>query len=405
MLPLLKKVFAFKCYILSTCLLLSVLLLGNVKFDDLSPGTSGLINCCWRFSHYESSIFESLWLENIEAWQHDICNKIAEPEHASLSEQIMFRILELKSGIEAYNQPDNNSISVAAVTQPADNLMSSLHYYQECSIGGGPAEYSRSGVQLIEPLWGMLRDPFDNTVCHNAFTNPKLDGVRSQSKEHLIPQGYAPYAYYTNRTGNIQSDKWMFGGLPPWYNGGNCLTMSLSPQSKPKNVFLDLGSAYFGSWRGSSNAASGEWFYNTYRHVGLHFSKFVAVEAETLEPKEVYAQIPDDLVGAYSLMNVPLTLDDSKLDIRKVIRSLATENDFFVIKLDIDSAALEDPFAFLLLEDNGVAGLIDEMMFEHHVDIAPMRGIWGEGLSRNLKDSYGLFKGLRQKGIRAHSWP
>lgn len=45
-------------------------------------------------------------------------------------------------------------------------------------------------------------------------------------------------------------------------------------------------------------------------------------------------------------------------------------------------------------------------MFEHHVNYDPMNGPWqhpqGAG---DLHRSYNVFRDLRRKGIRAHSWP
>lgn len=45
-------------------------------------------------------------------------------------------------------------------------------------------------------------------------------------------------------------------------------------------------------------------------------------------------------------------------------------------------------------------------MFEHHVAYDPMNGPWGypKGVG-DLHRSYNVFRDLRKKGIRAHSWP
>ena len=73
--------------------------------------------------------------------------------------------------------------------------------------------------------------------------------------------------------------------------------------------------------------------------------------------------------------------------------------------------------------ETGVASLIDELYYEHHVRLSPMahKG-WERSLvhtvfdeSRNetlresateatLQDSYAIFHRLREMGIRAHSW-
>lgn len=49
-----------------------------------------------------------------------------------------------------------------------------------------------SGVQLIEPLWGMLRDPFDkfcfDKKLHMSDWPAERAGPHGQSKMHIIPQ-------------------------------------------------------------------------------------------------------------------------------------------------------------------------------------------------------------------------
>lgn len=84
--------------------------------------------------------------------------------------------------------------------------------------------------------------------------------------------------------------------------------------------------------------------YKTYVERGLKLGKYVAVELEALSPEEAYKQLPADLVGVYTLMNVGLTFGKGdKLNAIDLIRSLSKKEDFFILKLDIDSADLELP--------------------------------------------------------------
>ena len=82
------------------------------------------------------------------------------------------------------------------------------------------------------------------------------------------------------------------------------------------------------------------------------------------------------------------------------------EDDFIVLKLDIDSPDIELPLAKQILEDkDGIYGkLIDQFYFENHVKIAEMRDIWGNETQGTVKDTLDLFYGLREKGIPAHFW-
>jgi hypothetical protein len=273
------------------------------------------------------------------------------------------------------------------------------------------------GVQLIEPLWGMLRDPFDRYCNELRLTLPGWKDSGGQSKAHILPQGYAPYAYHEGPE-EIPLSSWRTHGVPPWHSWPETLTAGESTATNlpkrehliyrrpPRRILLDVGSSYFGNWRDNNYAASGSWFYNMYHTRGQPFDRFVAVEVSPLSVQEVYKQLPPDLAAAYTLINAPLNVGEGDtLDVVKLIEGLVKPNDFFVLKVDVDSASIEQPFAEYLCKNATLASLVDEMMFEDHVDIVPMRPYWGSSLPRNLADSYVMFAKLRHRGIRAHSWP
>ena len=91
----------------------------------------------------------------------------------------------------------------------------------------------------------------------------------------------------------------------------------------------------------------------------------------------------------------------------RTLRAVATARDFVVIKIDIDNSTVEEPLASQLLADPTLAGLVDELYFEHHVLHTPMwRYGWRSNTVTNhtLVHSYALFGKLRELGIRAHSW-
>jgi hypothetical protein len=367
--------------------------------------------CRWTFDSYEASSYEVLWQANIKSWQDNVCEKLAENEHLIASQSIIHDVEDLKSISLDFKWNEIDTYKSGYLKKDY-NLMSKFYYKRECYDENSAVWYKASGkgVQLIEPLWGFLRDPFD-LYCENLFKKTTgWVGEEGQSKEHIMPQGFAPYAYTLENNNTIPPDQWHTHGIPPWL-------MSLNPiqhpdldtiYEPPKRVFLDLGSSYFKFWDKTANqiAASGEWFYNIYHARGQTFDRFVQVEVEPLDPKTAWNQLPNDLVSAFTLMNIPLEVDpQSKFDVSTIIKSMVKPNDFFVLKVDIDSAPIEEPFVYSLLNDDSVANYIDEMMFEHHVDINMMRSSWGTGLPHNMADSYELFRGLRLKGIRAHSWP
>ena len=110
----------------------------------------------------------------------------------------------------------------------------------------------------------------------------------------------------------------------------------------------------------------------------------------------------------YRYFNVPVeTAQDAKANPLRALKSLGSVDDFIVVKVDIDTPSIEEPLIAQILDDEGLSELIDELYFEHHVLLSPMRKWWATGLNDTgcaVQDSYALFHALRQRGIRAHSW-
>jgi len=81
------------------------------------------------------------------------------------------------------------------------------------------------------------------------------------------------------------------------------------------------------------------------------------------------------------------------------------EDDFIVVKLDIDTGFIEVPLANQLLEDETLHKLVDHFYFEHHVHMKEIARWWGKSMEGSLKDTFDLMNGLREKGVAAHFWP
>jgi hypothetical protein len=72
---------------------------------------------------------------------------------------------------------------------------------------------------------------------------------------------------------------------------------------------------------------------------------------------------------------------------------------------------VELPILRDLLNDPELLDLVDEFFFEYHVLFGPMNPAWFGSENPNprpttetLADSYAVFRTLREKGVRAHSW-
>ena len=52
-----------------------------------------------------------------------------------------------------------------------------------------------------------------------------------------------------------------------------------------------------------------------------------------------------------------------------------------------------------------IMGMVAEMYFEQHFDLAEMRRWFGKDLTTNLADVQQLFLSFRSRGLRLHYWP
>ena len=99
---------------------------------------------------------------------------------------------------------------------------------------------------------------------------------------------------------------------------------------------------------------------------------------------------------------------EDKLDPLLSILQTFDEDDFIVVKLDIDTSHIELPLAKQLLEggkDGIYHKLVDQFYFEHHVHLGEIAPRWGGSMKGTVQESLDLFGGLREKGIPAHFWP
>jgi len=152
-----------------------------------------------------------------------------------------------------------------------------------------------------------------------------------------------------------------------------------------------------------SSVVSTRWFYEYFRSISLHFDRIIAFEATEYSPRGYWNQIPDDIIGLFTFINTGVE-NSGKFNPWNILKSIAKVHDYVIIKLDIDSPAVEDELVSQILNDKSISSLIDEMFFEMHIRIKEMVNSWGNPPSE-LKDTYVCFTKLRQLGIRMHSWP
>jgi hypothetical protein len=109
--------------------------------------------------------------------------------------------------------------------------------------------------------------------------------------------------------------------------------------------------------------------------------------------------------ASYHWINVGVDADPtSDLNPFKMLLENFDEDDFIVVKLDIDTASVESPLAQQLLNDTRLHGLVDQFYFEQHVMLREMTRYWSKDMKGSVQASLELFIGLREAGIASHSW-
>lgn len=144
-----------------------------------------------------------------------------------------------------------------------------------------------------------------------------------------------------------------------------------------------------------------------YEKFGFHFNHIYTFEITFTEPSTVYNDLlPEKHMASYHWINVAADPEEGvKLNPLHSILNQFDEDDFVVVKLDVDTAEVEVPLVYQLLE-GGLNGtyhkLVDQFYFEHHVHLGNIAFACGDSMRGSIKDSLELFHGLRVKGIPLH---
>ena len=91
----------------------------------------------------------------------------------------------------------------------------------------------------------------------------------------------------------------------------------------------------------SSSALGTRWFYEYFRSNSLHFDRIIAFEATQYTPQTYWNQIPDDIIGIFTFINIGVETT-GKFNPWNILKSIAKIDDYVIIKLDIDTPRLEN---------------------------------------------------------------
>lgn len=91
-----------------------------------------------------------------------------------------------------------------------------------------------------------------------------------------------------------------------------------------------------------------------------------------------------------------------------MLKAEVTHDDFVVVKLDIDTPAIEQTIIGALTQRPDLASLIDELYFEYHFGFDDINFGWGSSSKlpehADVDTALATMHRLRELGIRAHFW-
>jgi hypothetical protein len=244
--------------------------------------------------------------------------------------------------------------------EDVDDVCQSLELHENGLKGifrSGQLSFSSSGY--IEPLLPPLRHP---QFC-------------SKRRKHLLDLGYLVHDF-----------------------GAMC--RKLKPKSRI--ILVDMGASL--DFRASKSSPA-IYLIELFRKFGFPFDHIYAFEVTPTPPEKVFSKVPTHLLASYHWINVGVSSDPkSEMNPLKLLLDNYNEDDLIVVKLDIDTSAIEVPLAMQLLNDDRYNNLIDHFYFEHHVHNKELAPYWRKSMVGTVQESLDLFAGLRRIGIPAHSW-
>ena len=207
--------------------------------------------------------------------------------------------------------------------------------------------------------------------------------------------------------------------LPPLRHPGICLgegdklldlsflvhdfeAMCLKLKQTSRIVFFDLGASL--SFHGNRESPA-LYLMELFQQFGFQFHHIFAFEVTKADPENVFEVVPEEYLTSYHWMNVGVDAKEgAKLNPLRMIADAFNEDDFVIMKLDIDNSQLELSLMKQILKNPLLHRLIDHLYIEHHVHLKELAGSWGSSMEGTVEESLEFFRNLREAGISVHYW-
>lgn len=296
-------------------------------------------------------------------------NELNNPNTCSFYENSSFQLEEYLKDLDNYNVVFNNFSSIS-------NLMTNIKHSRARDLPG---------------------------ICKTTRLHPEgMMGLFPSNQLSLTSSGYVEPLLPPLRHPKFCKNKSFLMSMDYLIHDFEAMCHTLRPHSKL--VLIDMGASL--SFHGG-NQQPIQWLLARFKKMGFHFDHIYGFEITYTDPKTVYETLlPSGYFPSYHWINVGVSSDiEGKLNPLHSILKQFEEDDYILVKLDIDTSHIENPLAQQLLEDESYSKLVDHFYFEHHVHLGELRNYWGRSMNGTVKDSLDLFSQLRQKGIPSHFWP
>eukprot|EP00403_Amphidinium_massartii_P011653 CAMPEP_0178413676 /NCGR_PEP_ID=MMETSP0689_2-20121128/22650_1 /TAXON_ID=160604 /ORGANISM="Amphidinium massartii, Strain CS-259" /LENGTH=415 /DNA_ID=CAMNT_0020034955 /DNA_START=80 /DNA_END=1324 /DNA_ORIENTATION=- len=348
---------------------------GELGSRDGGSQCKAVDECGWNFKRYIPSSLEKQWwdvVDEVGGVGVDICKSMRQDRFWPLFMIYITTCSRKDLIVSDKTHPPCDCEASFGKRDYNPDVFSRFEYENSCT---GEIRYS-----FIEPLAGVLRHP--------ALCQPRGGETEQNSNKTFN------YLKFKPRKDWMVVDQWDL--------------LNRHGSAKSRYLYFDAGASI---WDAGPGGASQSWFDALYRSKCAVFDGYWLWEAQPF-PGKVLDMIPGSVLPKYHWFNVPASQNASdKFSPLYHIKAVATPEDHVVVKIDIDTAHVEDAIIAGILADKTLQGLIDEIYYEHHVNVLPMRTAWGKnnpihGYNKEIgqRESIGIFKKLREAGIRAHSW-
>jgi hypothetical protein len=261
----------------------------------------------------------------------------------------------------------------------------------------------RLSSDMSHDLRQDVRKHSNHDICDKVKLHPKgLPGIFSKSQQlSLTSSGYIEPLLPPMRHPNfcLKGREYLLA-QDYLIHDFEALCHKLKPHSR--TVFVDMGASLSFHPRQQSPAL---FLIELFRKFGFQFDHIYAYEMTPYEPHLVFQNLPQHLDSSYHWINLPVSADPkSRQNPWTLLLENFDEDDLVIVKMDIDTAPLEEKLADQLLHNPQLARLVDHFYFEHHVNQKELMNDWGGSVTDSVADSLHLFHKLRQLGVPAHFW-